>query len=77
MANKLFDELQPDTPQTQYQNFIRSPFSFLANRKIDIPKAYQTNPHDSVQYLLNSGKMDQNAFNKVFSTLHKMGFKFS
>ena len=76
MSNKLYNELNANNPQNQAQSFMQNPYKFLMNRKIDIPAEYQNSPHDAVQYLLNNGRMNQGAFNKVFSTLQRMGFRF-
>jgi len=76
MANKIYNEVNANNPQNQYMSFMQNPYQFLINRRIEIPDEYRNNPHDAVQYLLNNGKMDQSAFNKVFSTLQRMGFKF-
>lgn len=79
MANSVFQQLEGNkiNPQSEYQNFMSNPISYLANKRIDIPNEFQNDPHGAVQYLLNSGKMNQNAFNKVFGTLQRMGFKFN
>lgn len=77
MANKIYQSIQNNSPQGQFQSFMQSPFQYLMQRRINIPAEYQNNPHDAVQYLLSNGQMDQNAFNKVFGTLQNMGFKFN
>ena len=78
MANTVYQQLEGNrvNPQSEYQNFMSNPFGYLANKRVDIPSEYQNDPHGAVQYLLNSGKMNQGAFNKVFNTLQRMGFKF-
>jgi hypothetical protein len=78
MFNSVFQQLEGNkfNMQTEYDNFIKDPLTYLANRKINIPSEYQNDPHGAVQYLLSSGNMNQGAFDKVFSTLQKMGFKF-
>lgn len=77
MANQIYQDVQNNSPQMQYQSFRQDPFNFLMQRKINIPAEYQNNPHDAVQYLLNNGQMNQGAFNKVFGTLQRMGFRFN
>lgn len=76
MSNKLYNEINSNNPQNQFQDFMKNPYGFLLNRKINIPTEYQNDPHAAVQYLLNNGSMNQGAFNKIFSTLQKLGFKF-
>ena len=77
MANPLYNQLESNnTPQ--FADFLQNPFGFLMQKRgINIPQEMQSNPHDTVQFLLNNGQMNQNAFNKVFSRLQKMGFKFN
>lgn len=76
MSNPLYQQMNANNPNNQAQSFMQNPYQFLMNKKIDIPAEYQSSPHDAVQYLLNNGKMNQGAFNKVFSVLQRMGFRF-
>lgn len=79
MPNQIYQQMmgnQQQQAQNQFSSFMQNPFAFLAQRKLNIPAEYQNDPHSAVDYLINSGKMDQNAFNKVFQTLQSMGFKF-
>lgn len=77
--NEIYQKLEGNRPdmQAEYSGFMQDPFAYMANKKIGIPKEYQNDPHSAVQYLLNSGQMNQQAFNRVFSTLQKMGFRFN
>lgn len=77
MPNKLYNEVNSNNPQAQFQTFMQNPFQFLMSRKINIPQEYQSDPHSAVQYLLNNGQMNQGAFNKLFSKLQQMGFRFN
>ncbi len=75
MANKLYQELN-NKPQMDFASFMQNPMQALMQKKINIPPEYQNNPQAAVQYLLNSGQMNQNAFNSVFGKLQKMGLHF-
>lgn len=80
MPNQLYQDLEknnPQNPQNNFNNFMQNPFGFLASRQINIPQQFQNDPHGAVQYLLNNGQMNQVAFNKIFNTLQRMGFKFN
>lgn len=51
-------------------NALRSnPIQFLAQRKLNLPPNFQGGPRDIVQYLLNSGQMSQDQFNRLQSFL--------
>lgn len=78
MANKLYEQIEGNKTQpNQFNTFMQNPFQFLMQRRgINIPQNFQNNPHDAVQFLLNNGSMNQGAFNKVYQTLQRMGFKF-
>lgn len=78
MANKLFEQLEGNNPQTnQFNTFMQNPFQFLMQRRgINVPQDFQNDPHSAVNYLIQSGRMNQGAFNKVYQTLQRMGFKF-
>lgn len=77
MANQLYQEMQSNQPQNQFQSFMQNPFMFLAQKQgINVPTDVQSTPQSAVQYLLNNGQMNQQAFNKLYGTLQRMGFKF-
>ena len=76
MANQIFQDIQNNSAQGQFQTFMNNPFDFLMRKNVNIPSEYQQDPHSAVQYLLNNGQMNQGAFNKVYGILQKMGFKF-
>lgn len=61
----------------QFQGFMQNPMQYLLQRKINIPQQYQNDPHAAVQYLLNSGSMSQETFNKIFNQAQQMGVKFN
>lgn len=76
MANQIYEQLNKQNPQSEYGNFMQNPFQYLLNKRINIPTEYQNDPHSAVQYLISSGQMNQNAFNRLFSKLQSMGYKF-
>ena len=80
MANSVYEQLngnnsQPDM-QSQFQLFRQNPIQFMAQRNLNIPSEYQNDPHSAVNYLIQSGRMNSGAFQKVMGTLQRMGFRF-
>ena len=81
MANSVYEQLngqqteQPDMT-SQYNLFRQNPIQFMAQRNLNIPSEYQNDPHSAVNYLIQSGRMNQGAFQKVMGTLQRMGFRF-
>lgn len=75
---KLFEELNgPNSMNGQFQNFAKNPFGFLFEREINIPQQFQNDPHQAVNYLVSSGKMDQGTLNSLMQKAQMMGFKFN
>jgi hypothetical protein len=71
MVNPVFQMLMGNRmPQPQ------NPIDTLAQRGINIPKENQGSSKDMVNYLLDSGAMDRNVFNRAYQKLQMMGFKF-
>ncbi len=70
MANPIFQMLMGNNMQNQ------NPLNALAQKGINIPEENRGSSKDMVQYLLDSGTMDRNAFNQVCQKLQMMGFRF-
>lgn len=80
MANQLYEQLnghnqQPDF-QSQFNVFRQNPIQFLAQRNLNIPAEFQSNPQSAVNYLIQSGRMNSGAMQRVMGTLQRMGFRF-
>lgn len=56
-----------------YDEFMRNPYQFLLQRKINIPHEYANNPQGAVQYLMNTGKMSQTTFESLKGRAAQMG----
>ena len=65
--NKLFQETQSNSMMNRLQQIIQ---------KYDIPQEMRNDPHQIVNYLVQSGKVDQNTLNRAIQQAQKMGFKF-
>lgn len=62
--NKLFQETQQNNVMNKLQQFMQN-----------IPKEYQGSPKSAVDYLVQSGKVSQDALNKAMQTAQRMGIK--
>ena len=49
----------------QFVNFFKNPMEALLRTKLGIPKDFQGNENDMIQYLLNSGKITQQQYNEI------------
>ncbi len=65
--NKLFQETQSNTVMNKVQQMIQ---------KLNVPQEMRNDPHQIVNYLVQSGKVDQNTLNRAMQQAQKMGFKF-
>lgn len=51
-------------------NALRSnPIQFLAQRRLNLPQNFTGGPREIVQYLLSSGQMSQDQFNRLSSMI--------
>lgn len=48
-----------------FQQFMGNPMQFVASKKMNIPQEYMNNPDDAIQYLMNTGKITQQDYNKA------------
>lgn len=77
MPNNLFNSLnqtnQNGSPManlfTQMNALRSNPVQFLAHRKLNLPPNFQGGPQQIVQYLLNTGQMSQEQFNRLQSMI--------
>ena len=44
---------------SQFQAFRTNPMQYMLQRRLNIPQALMNNPQAAIQYLLNSGAMNQ------------------
>lgn len=74
--NSLYQSMQQNSMQNQYSQFTQNPFQFIMQRQgINIPQQFQNDPHGAVQYLLNNGTMQQNAFNSYAQFCQRAGIR--
>lgn len=75
MANKLYEEQMNQGMMSQFGNFMRNPLGFLMQRRINVPSQYANDPAGAVQYLLSSGQMSQDTYQRLRSQAEQMGLK--
>lgn len=75
MASKLFQETQNNSLMNRVQLLKENPAQFLMQSKFNIPKEYQGNPQDAVNYLVQSGQVSQDRLNQVMQMANNMGLK--
>jgi hypothetical protein len=76
---KTIDQRLADNAEQmkQYQQFIQNPIQFLMSRNINIPQQFQNDPRGATQYLMNSGRMSQNQFNRLSQMVQLMGMRLT
>lgn len=75
MANKLYEEQVNQGMMSQFGDFMRNPLQFLMQRRINVPPQYANDPQGAVQYLLSSGQMSQETYQRLRSQAEQMGVK--
>lgn len=75
MANRLYEEQMNQGMMSQFSNFMRNPLQFLMQRQINVPPQYANDPQGAVQYLLSSGQMSQETYQRLRSQAEQMGVK--
>lgn len=65
--NKLFQETQSNSMMNRIQQIMQ---------KYNIPQEMRNDPQQIINYLVQSGKVDQNTINRAMQQAQRMGFKF-
>lgn len=73
--NPLFQETQQNTMQNKFQSFMQNPLQQLMNSKLNVPQQYAQDPHGAVDYLVQSGQVNQASLNKAMQIANKLGIK--
>ena len=64
--NKLYQETQNNNMMNRIQQIVQ---------QLNIPQQMQNDPHQIVNYLVQNGKISQDAVNKAMQTANQMGIK--
>jgi len=59
-------------PLNEFQSFMSNPMQFMAQRKLNIPQQYMNDPNGAIQYLMNSGKITQDQYNKAVNMSNQL-----
>lgn len=46
----------------QFKGFMSNPLQFMAQRKLNIPQQYMNDPQGAIQYLMNTGAINQQQY---------------
>lgn len=64
--NRLYQETQQNSIMNQAQQLVQ---------RLNIPQEMQNDPHQIVNYLVQSGRINQDAVNRAMQTAQRMGIK--
>ena len=59
-------------PLNEFQSFMSNPIQFMAQRKLNIPQQYINDPNGAIQYLMNSGRITQDQYNKAVNMSNQL-----
>ena len=48
-----------------FNGFMSNPMAFLAQHKLNIPQQYMNDPQQAIQYLMNTGKVNQQMYDNA------------
>ena len=63
MTNNPFSTFQGFAGQ--FKQFINNPTQYFVQSKLNIPQQYMNNPSHAIEYLMNTGKINQQMYNKL------------
>ena len=52
--------------------FAQNPMQYIMKSRLNIPQNFQGNANDMIQYLLNTGQLTQDQFNRVNKEAQKL-----
>lgn len=77
MANPLFNALGGNQPNMMQmlQQLKANPMQFLAKSKLNIPQNMMNDPNAIINYLVSSGQVSQEAYNRAYNMARQFGGK--
>ena len=75
MPNNLFNSTQDNNIFNEFNKFQQNPMQFLSERNVSIPQECMNNPQSAIQYLMNSGQINQQGINQIIQKARMFGFK--
>lgn len=59
-------------PLNDFQSFMSNPIQFMTQRKLNIPQQYLNDPNGAIQYLMNSGRISQDQYNRAVNMSNRL-----
>ena len=59
-------------PLNEFQSFMSNPIQFMAQRKLNILQQYLNDPNGAIQYLMNSGRITQDQYNRAVNMSNQL-----
>lgn len=59
-------------PLNDFQSFMSNPIQFMTQRKLNIPQQYLNDPNRAIQYLMNSGRITQDQYNRAVNMSNQL-----
>lgn len=59
-------------PLNDFQSFMSNPIQFMTQRKLNIPQQYLNDPNGAIQYLMNSGRITQDQYNRAVNMSNQL-----
>ena len=59
-------------PLNEFQSFMSNPIQFMTQRKLNIPQQYLNDPNGAIQYLMNSGRITQDQYNRAVNMSNQL-----
>ena len=60
----------------QFQGFMSNPAAYLIQHRLNIPQEYMSNPQDAIQYLMNTGKINQQMYDDAVKQANQIQHNF-
>lgn len=75
MASGLYQEQMKQGIMGQFSDFMKNPMQFLLSKRINVPSQYANDPQAAVNYLVQTGQMNQNTYQQFMNQAQQMGVK--
>ena len=75
MASGLYQEQMKQGIMGQFNEFMKNPMQFLLSKRINVPSQYANDPQAAVNYLVQTGQMNQNTYQQFMNQVQQMGVK--
>ena len=49
----------------QFNGFMSNPMAYMLQHKLNIPQQYMNNPQQAIQYLMNTGRVNQQMYDNA------------